>query len=270
MPEPQNFRLRPNHTKDRLRRGETVFGCAVQYFRSAEAARVFAAAGFDYLFIDSEHTGFDLETVADISAGAVTAGITPIVRVGELHYSLVARALDAGAQGIIFPRVEDPKALEQALRWTRFPPQGQRGFGVPSWIVDYQAVSFADIIAHHNANTLVVVQLETRAAVERCDELLSVGGFEVAMIGPADLSISLGVPGQFDHPLFIETAERLIAACRAHSIVPGVQCRSAAQGEWWISKGVQFVGVGTEHILLLDAARSLAGRLRQAGSQERG
>ncbi|MBZ5582328.1 MAG: aldolase [Acidobacteriia bacterium] len=191
--------MRVNHTRERLDRGETVFGCGLQAYRSAEVPRAFAAAGFDYVFIDMEHGAFDLETVQDMVAASVTSGITPIVRVGELLYSLVARLLDAGAQGIILPRVEDPAILAEALSWMRFPPAGKRGYGVSGGMIDFEPRTFAEIIEHLNRNTLAVAQIETAAAVERADELLSVPGLDVVMVGPADLSISLGVPGQFGH-----------------------------------------------------------------------
>lgn len=218
-------------------------------------ARLFAAAGFDYIFIDAEHGGFDLETIQEIVAASKSAGITPLVRVGESLYSLAARALDVGAQGIIFPRVESPAEIQKITGWVRFPPAGRRGFGVIAPAIDYETTSFPEIIAHQNANTLVAVQFETRAAIDRCDELLDVGGFDVAMIGPADLSISLGVPGQFDNPILIGAAQRLIDACASRGIVPGVQCRTVAQAEAWVARGVRFVGVGSEHGLLLDSAR---------------
>jgi 2-keto-3-deoxy-L-rhamnonate aldolase RhmA len=122
--------MRVNQTRERLLRGETVFGCGLQCYRSPEIARTFAAAGFDYVFIDMEHGTFDLETVQDTVKVSLENGITPIVRVAELLYSLVARLLDAGAQGIILPRVEDPKLLAEAISWMRFPPEGKRGYGV--------------------------------------------------------------------------------------------------------------------------------------------
>src|SRR5262245_52669851 len=99
--------MRTNRTRERLSRGETVFGCGLQVYRSMEIPRTFAAAGFDYVFIDMEHGSYDLETVHDFIVASNGAGITPIVRVAELLYSLIARLLDAGAQGIILPRVED-------------------------------------------------------------------------------------------------------------------------------------------------------------------
>jgi 2-keto-3-deoxy-L-rhamnonate aldolase RhmA len=189
-------------------------------------------------------------------------GITPIVRVGELQYTLVARLLDAGAQGIILPRVEDPKILEEALSWLRFPPVGKRGFGVNVTMVKYETRSFPEIIEHQNRETLAVVQFETKAAMERADELLSLKGVDVAMVGPADLSISLGIPGQFDHPLLISTVEGLIEKCQRHGVVPGMQTRGVAMSKMWIERGMRFVGNAAEHVLLLEKAREVIGQLQ--------
>ena len=91
-------------------------------------------AGFHWSYIDAEHGPFDLETIQEICRAAVTAGLMPIVRVADLQYSLVARALDNGAQGIIFPRVEDPEILARAISWTQFPPKGVRGFGLDGFL----------------------------------------------------------------------------------------------------------------------------------------
>ena len=256
--------MRVNHTRERLAKGETVLGCAIQSYRSPEIARTFAAAGFDYVFIDMKHGSFNLETVHDMIVAAAGAGITPIVRVAELLYSLVARLLDSGAQGIILPRVEDPRLLEEALSWLRFPPQGKRGFGVNGTMIDYEARSFAEIIDHQNRNTLAVVQFETTTAFERADELLSVKGMDIAMVGPADLSISLGIPGETEHPLLISTVERLIEKCNRHGVVPGIQTRGVAASKAWVERGMRFVGAGAEHGLLLEKAREAVSVLRAA------
>ena len=252
-----------NLTRERLEKGETVFGCGLQVYRSAEVPRAFAAAGFDYVFIDMEHSSFNLETVQEMITACNQTGITPIVRVAELHYSLVARLLDSGAQGIIFPRVEDPKLLAEAMTWLRFPPLGKRGYGVNSAMVNYEARSFADIIEHQNRNTVSVVQFETRTAIDRADELLSVPGVDIAMVGPADLSISLGVPGDFDNPLMISTINGLIEKCRRHNVVPGIQTRTVAMAKAWAARGMRFVGAGAEHGLLLEKAKEAVAALHQ-------
>jgi len=251
-----------NHTRERLSRGETVFGSALQVYRSTEIPRVFAAAGFDYVFIDMEHGSFDLETVHDMIAAATAAGITPIVRVAELAYSLVARLLDCGAQGIILPRVEDPKLLQEALSWMRFPPLGIRGYGVNATMVGYEPRSFPEIIEHLNRSTLSVVQFESATAIERADEFLSLPGLDIAMVGPADLSIALGVPGQFDHPLLISTVDKLIERCNHHGVVPGIQTRSVAMAKMWAERGMRFVGAAAEHAFLLEKAKESVAQLR--------
>lgn len=258
--------MQPNLTLNRLRSGEVVLGAAIQHFRSAEVPRVFAAAGFDYVFVDGEHTGFNLETIQDLIAASLQAEITPIVRVSELLYSQVARYLDVGAQGIILPRVESRRLLEDAMSWTKFPPRGKRGYGVMAPLLDYEQPSFPEIIEHLNENTLVVVQFETRLAMECADELLSVEGIDVAMIGPSDLSISLGVPGDFEHPALVESINRFIDACNAHAVFPGIHCRSSADAKRWIERGMRLVGCGSEHGLLLENAKATAMNLRAAAT----
>jgi 2-dehydro-3-deoxyglucarate aldolase/4-hydroxy-2-oxoheptanedioate aldolase len=261
--------MRANLTRERLAKGETVFGCGLQVYRSPEICRAFAAAGFDYVFIDMEHGSYDLETVQDMIKVALENGITPIVRVAELLYSLVCRLLDAGAQGIILPRVEDPKVLEQAVSWMRFPPDGVRGYGVNPTMVGYEAHSFPEIVEHLNRNTVSVVQFETVAALDRADELLSVRGLDIMMVGPADLSISLGIPGQFEHPLLVSAVDRLIDRCVMHKVVPGIQTRSTAMAKFWAERGMRFVGAGAEHGLLLEKARETVATLQAAKTANR-
>ena len=261
--------MQANRTRERLSRGETVFGCGLQVYRSAEIPRAFAAAGFDYVFIDMEHGSYNLETVHDMITASAQAGITPIVRVAELAYSLVCRLLDSGAQGIILPRVEDPKLLEEALSWMRFPPVGKRGYGVNATMVDYEARSFAEIIEHQNRSNLAVVQFETTISMERADELLSLPGVDIAMVGPADLSISLGVPGVFDHPLMLSTIDKLIEKCNRHGVVPGIQTRGVAMSKLWAERGMRFVGAAAEHVLLLEKAKETVTQLRASVAASR-
>ncbi len=231
-----------------------VLGSSMQQFGSAEVPRIYAAAGFDFCFIDCEHGIFDLETARVLIQASLGREITPIIRVGDLQYPLVARMLDAGAQGIIYPRVESPELLAQAVSWTRFPPAGIRGYGLSAPQFDYRKCTFAEAIEHANTHTLVVVQFETRTAMERREELLAVPGIDVGMVGPADLSISLGLPGEFEHPKVVETVQAFIESCGHHGVWPGIQVRTLALAKKWIERGMKFVGCGSEHGLLLEKA----------------
>jgi 4-hydroxy-2-oxoheptanedioate aldolase len=256
--------MRVNQTKVRLQNNEVVFGCALQQYRSTEIPRLLAAVGFDYLFIDSEHGGFSLETIQDIVVASNQSGITPFVRVGEMRYSLVTRALDVGAQGIIFPRVEEALLLEEAIGWTKYPPVGARGFGFMAPQLDYEQLSIPEIIQHLNAHTMIIVQFETLLSIERCDELLSVPGIDVAMVGPTDLSISLGVPGEFDHPKLIDAINVFIDACEHHRVIPGIHCRTAKMATSWLNRGMRLLGCGSEHGMLLEKARETMDFLHSA------
>ena len=256
--------MRINLTKQKLKNGETVFGTALQHFRSAEIPRVYAAAGFDYFFIDLEHGSLDLETTQDIIAASVAAGVTPLVRPAELLYSLIARMLDLGAQGIVLPRVEDPEVLREALSWMTFPPHGKRGFGVSPALFDYEPLGFPEIMKRQDEHILTVVQFETKTALERADELLSVPGIDVAMVGPADLSISLGMPGDVENREFVETVMAFMAKCQRHGVAPGIHSRNVEGAKPWVARGMKLIGAGGEFSMFLERARQVAAEIRSA------
>lgn len=254
--------MRENSVKKALKAGQLQIGCGFTQLRSPEVARVLAAAGFHWTFIDAEHGPFDIATLQDIcKAATATGSLTPIVRVADMQYALVARALDCGAQGVVFPRVESPELLARAISWTKFPPMGVRGFGLGPWQFEYERVTLAEAAEHFNRNTMVVLQIETATAVERRDELLSVPGIDAVMIGPVDLSISLGVPGNFEHPKMIQAMERIRDSCLQHCVAPGAQVRSIALARFWKERGMIFLGCGNEMAFLLEKASETAAAL---------
>jgi 2-keto-3-deoxy-L-rhamnonate aldolase RhmA len=256
--------MRPNRTKQRLREGKIALGSAMIQFQSAEVPRMFAEAGLDWIFIDGEHGCFTIETVQDLVRASLMTTITPVVRVADLQYSLIARALDMGAEGIIFPRVEDPALLAKAVSWTKFPPRGIRGYGLTSPHVGYSSAPFGEIIQHCNDETLIVLQVETAKAVERCDELAAVPGVDAIMIGPADLSISLGVGGEFEHPKLGQAIEKVIAACERHKIAPSIHVRNPQLARHWIGKGMKLVSCSSELVMLWGAVQTLSKDLKAA------
>ncbi|HTM49274.1 MAG TPA: aldolase/citrate lyase family protein [Bryobacteraceae bacterium] len=256
--------MRKNPVKQALAEGKLQLGTGFGQLRSPEIPKILAAAGFHWAFLDTEHGGFDLETVQDICRVSVMVGLAPIVRVADLQYSLVARALDCGAQGIIFPRVESAELLERAISWTKFPPLGIRGYGLSGVNLDYEKVDFPQVIEHMNANTMVVMQIETRRALDMREELLSVPGIDAVMVGPADLSISLGVPGEFQHPTMVKAMEDIRDTCIRRGIAPGTQTRSAPQAKFWKDRGMRFLGCSNDTGMLFDRASELAAQLSAA------
>jgi|SRR5579872_4023275 len=254
--------MRANAVKQALKQGKLQIGCGFNNLRSLEVPRILAAAGFNWTFLDAEHGGFDIETLQDLCHECSAFGVSPIVRVADMQYALVARALDCGAQGVIFPRVESPELLERAVAWTKFPPQGVRGFGLAATHVDYERATIPQILEHMNENVMVVLQIETKLAVERRDELLAVPGIDAVLIGPVDLSISLGAPGDFQHPSMVEAMEKIRESCVKHGVASGTQARTLALAKFWIERGMIFVGSGSETGFLFEKACEVAAGLR--------
>jgi 2-dehydro-3-deoxyglucarate aldolase/4-hydroxy-2-oxoheptanedioate aldolase len=254
--------VRPNTVKQALRDGKVQLGCSCFQLRSPDAVRALAAAGLDWVFFDAEHGPFGYETLQDLMRVATGAGLCPIVRVVDLEYGLIARALDCGAMGVLLPRVESPELLAKAVTWTRFPPLGVRGFGLAAPQLGYEPVSIAEAIAHVNANILVVLQIETRTALERIDELLAVEHIDAVLIGPGDLSISLGVPGQFDHPEFVAAVETIRERCERAGIAPGMHMRSLELAKKWRGRGLRLFSCNSDIGFLLDKASETVAMLR--------
>jgi 2-dehydro-3-deoxyglucarate aldolase/4-hydroxy-2-oxoheptanedioate aldolase len=227
-----------------------------------EVPRILAAAGFDWTFIDGEHGGFGIETLQDLCHASVTAGLSPVVRVADMQYALVARALDCGAQGVLFPRVESAEVLERAVSWTKFPPVGIRGFGLTPAHLGYERATIPQVIEHMNQNVMVVLQIETKLAVEKRDELLSVPGIDAVLVGPVDLSISLGVPGDFENPKMVEAMEKIRDSCIQHGVAPGTQTRTLSLAKFWKERGMLFLGSGSETGFLFEKASEIVAALK--------
>lgn len=253
--------MRPNPVKLALKQGKVQLGTNFGQLRSQEVLKMLAAAGFQWAFIDTEHGGFDLETIQDVCRIAAYVNFVPIVRVADLQYSLIARALDCGAGGVIFPRVESVGLLERAVSWTKFPPVGVRGFGLSPFHFDHEPVTMPGMIEHVNEHSMVVLQIETKKALEMREELLAVPGIDAVMIGPADLSISLGVPGQFQHPVMVEAMEAIRDTCERRGIAPGAQTRTLELAKFWKERGMRFLGCSSETAMLYEKAKEIAGAL---------
>ncbi len=248
--------MRDNPVKSLLAQGGTVYGSEISAFPCPEIVRLYAAAGFSFAFIDMEHTTFSLEQVAAMIRAARQHGIVPIVRVPQGEYAFVSKALDAGAQGIIVPRVNTAAEVRDIVSWTKYPPRGVRGFGAPGVQSDHQAVSAPELLAHLDATTFVVVQIERGEAVANLDEMLSIPGVDCACLGYMDLSVDLGVPGEANHPKMARAIERVIDACDRHGVAPGIICPELDIISRWVARGMRFVSYASDGRLLADAAKA--------------
>jgi 2-keto-3-deoxy-L-rhamnonate aldolase RhmA len=258
-----------NRLKRILRDGGTAVGTILAEFRQPSVMQLLAVAGFDFVIIDNEHGPFNIETIADLSRTARAAGVTPIVRPPELGYAHLTQALDGGAQGIMLPRVTGPADVHECLAMMKYPPIGRRGTVMARGHTDFRTGPLLEAMQRANAETMLVVQVETAQAVERLDEILGIPGVDVALVGPNDLSVALGVGGQMESPVLAEAIERTIAACRRHDVVPSIHTGDARLSAAWAGKGMRMVSNGTETGYLVAAARAAVEQVRDGWGRSR-
>jgi 2-keto-3-deoxy-L-rhamnonate aldolase RhmA len=235
--------MQPNKVKAALKAGRVVAGPIVNEARSIGTVRIFAREGFDFLFLDMEHAMFNWETMLNLVQAALLCDLCPLVRVTDLSYPLVARALDTGAQGIIIPRVDNREQVEAAVSYAKYPPFGRRGAGGDGRM-GYQRLDAGTAVERANAETMVVVQVESVEGLRNLDGIASVPGLDVVCVGPQDLSISMGIPGDFGHPEFVAALRGLVETCSRHGVASGMVEREAANQKRWYDLGMRFLVTG--------------------------
>ncbi len=235
-----------NKTKDLLLQGKTVVGTWLDEVRSPAIAQLLAAAGLDFLIVDMEHGPYNLETVADIVRMARQVGITPIVRVPDLTWERIGRVLDAGAQGLMLPRVEGAAEVEAFVSYLKYPPAGRRGMASGLGNTDFQWVNTGDYIDFINKEILVIVQIETKASVANLEAIAGVPGVDVLFIGPEDLSIALGLPGQQGHPKVVETIDQIIATATRWNVKTGIPTSDSAALPLLRDRGMRLITYGSD------------------------
>jgi len=168
--------------------------------------------GFDGIWIDLEHHSHSVQTAGNLMRAARVGTSDIIARPGKGEFMRLGRLLEAGAQGIMYPRCDDATEAAQVVQWSKFAPIGKRGFDGGNPDAPYCAMPITQYIAQANAETFVIVQLEEQTAVDHAEAIAAVDGVDVIMLGPADFSILSGIPGQFDHPRLQKAIETIAAA----------------------------------------------------------
>jgi 4-hydroxy-2-oxoheptanedioate aldolase len=254
-----------NNVKEKLKRDEVVASMTVRLVRSVEIARIAATAGFDTLYVDLEHSSFSLETCSQICIAALEAGIAPFVRVPANTPDYIARVLEGGALGVIAPHVHSADDAKAVVRAAKFAPVGERSnaSGLPH--LHYRSFPATEAYAALNDATMIIVQFESAAALAKAEEIVTVEGIDMVLVGLNDLLADWGLPGDYDHPRVREVYAKTIALCRRHGKhcgVGGLSTRPDLVAEF-VKLGARYVSTGTDLGFLLGACTARAKAVRE-------
>lgn len=253
-----------NHMREKLDRGELALGVGLRGARTVEIARAMKTAGFDWLFIDMEHNTMSLDDACNISVAGQAEGITPLVRVPGMEHHHATRALDGGAQGIIVPHVDDVETAQRMVTNTRYPPVGHRSLYGALPQVAFEAHPLGELMAALNASTYLVLMIESPEGVANADAIAALPGVDALLIGTADLTAEMGIPGQVDHPDVVEAYRTVIAACHKHGKhagMGGVYAPDIMQK--YVGMGIRLILAGSEFSFMMQGARAQSAAVRK-------
>jgi 2-keto-3-deoxy-L-rhamnonate aldolase RhmA len=255
-----------NPTREKLARGELSLGVGIRQARSVDVAKVMKSCGYDWLFIDCEHNAMTVDQAAQISTAALSAGVTPIVRVPGFEHHHASRALDNGALGICVPHVETAEEAARFVSYVRYPPLGKRSVtgGLPQ--LDFQSLPLKEATEAVNAATMLVLNIESPLGVENVEAICAVPGVDAVLMGTSDLTMGMGLPGQLDHPKVAAAFERVIAACKANGVTPGIGgVYDPPLLKRYVQMGFRMVLAGSDLSFLMMGARERAKAIREFG-----
>ena len=254
--------MRINQLRARLQQGQHVFGTMIQEVSSPFIVHVMKNPGFDFVLVDMEHGKFDLESTGDLLQMIRLTDMTCLVRASDNQYPLMARVLDAGAEGVMVPRISSRQDVEAVIRSVRYPPLGLRGLAVTRGQNDYNRIDGPTFVQHANRENLVIIQIERKEALDNIDDVLSVPGVDVALIGPVDLATSLDIPLNFDHPKMHEAIQKVIDACQRHHVYTGMHAASLEALSYWGKRGILMLSSQSDLDILVDQSKALCKSLR--------
>jgi 2-keto-3-deoxy-L-rhamnonate aldolase RhmA len=253
-----------NDFRQRLQRGDLLLGQMVLELFTPGIGPMLDACGLDFVIYDMEHGRCNIGLLAEMLASCRGSNIVPLARVPDASFAPLSLVLDLGAKGIMVPRVESRQQAEDIVSQAKYAPMGRRGvaLGVAH---DLYRAGTADFFPQANEEIAVIVMLESVKAFENLDEIVSVPGVDVAWMGHFDLTVSMGIPAQFDHPRFLGAMDALIASCRKHGVAPGFLPPSAESAVHWIAKGFRAISVGSDIGIFLDGVRKFKAQVTQRG-----
>ena len=252
-----------NLAKENFLNGGLSLGVGIRQSRTVDIGKIMAASDYDWLFIDMEHNSMDVDTASQISVAAQDAGICPIVRVPDFAHHHATRVLDCGAMGIVFPHVDDADTARKLVSYCLYPPKGHRSMTGSLPQLNFEKLPIPEVAKIINESMLVVIMLESPTAIDNVEEIASISGVDVILIGTNDLCMEMGIPGDYSNPKIKEAYKKVIAACNKYNKTPGMGgvYNEELMSEY-ITMGMRFILSGSDLSFMMTAAQQRSKNLR--------
>ena len=209
--------------KEKLLSGQKIYGCMLRIVRNPAICLLAKAAGLDFIMFDCEHGNYTTETLHDCFIQANSIGLGGFLRATSLSKDNISRPLDQGATGVMVPMTETEEHAQGLVKWSKYAPIGDRGFSAGTGMTAYKpGAAHTQIMEQANNSVISIAQIETKLAVDNAEKIAAVKGVDALLIGPNDLSISLGVPGDLLNPIEIDAIRRVAAACKKQGKAFGI------------------------------------------------
>lgn len=259
--------MKPLALKHHLKHGKVAIGTWIFEYSSPGLARLLMTTGVDFAAFDMEHGGLGLDSIRSMVGQARNLDLAVLVRPPAAQYHLIAGLLDMGAGGVIVPMVETAETAARVVDACRYSPQGRRGAAFSISHDDYRSGDVAARIKQANDEIVCSLLIETDRAITHLDEITSVPGIDVIWVGHFDLSITMGIPGEFEHPRFLEAVNHVINTCKSRGLPVGIMVTDPAQAMQRIHEGFRCLTYWGDIWLLQRALSSGVQAIREAISQ---
>ena len=253
----------PNQARRRLAAGELALGMGLRQARTVDIATIAKTSGFDWIFIDMEHSSMDVDLASQLAMAALSVGIAPLVRVPGHEHHHASRLLDNGAQGIVAPHVDTVEEAKRIASACRYPPVGHRSMAGAQPQLGFRTLPPAEATRLVNEQMLITVMLETPKAIANADVIAQVEGVDALLIGTSDLCAEMGIHGQLGDSRVAEAYKTVIAACKKHGKYPGMGgVYETKLMEKYIGLGMRMILSGSDLSFMMAGARARTEFLR--------
>ena len=254
--------MKANRFREALAAGRMPIGHMVWEFGTRGMAKILDSADLDFVIYDMEHSGFGMERIFDLIAYAKACSFAPMVRVPQAQYHFLARVMDAGALGVMVANVESAEQAKMIVDAVKYAPLGNRGVGIGTAHTDFLPAPPVPYFEESNASTVVICQIESPAGVANAEAIAATPGVDLLWVGHFDLSQTMGIPAQFQHPDFLAALRTVIAAGKKHGCRLGIQPGNMEQCEQWLGLGFDVISWSADSAIYRQALVSAVAALR--------